>query len=226
MLMRTGWPAVLRTHHLFLTLEPEQFERVAREVRLVRVPAGECFVQAGEPADAFFVVAEGSVKLSLFAANGDEKVLDIIAPGQSFAEALLFMQAPVFPVSATAIADSIVLRVPSVPFCAMLAENRAACFKMLAHLSARLHVQVREIEALTLENARQRLIRFLLARVGTDCKGTSIAHTGEPRNVLASHLSMQPETFSRLIKALTDEGMIRPDGRDFVIEDLARLQRA
>lgn len=224
MLMRTSWTPILRAHHLFLTLDPAQFERVAREVRSLQVAAGDCLVQSGGPADAFFVVAEGSVKLSLFAANGDEKVLDIIAPGQSFAEALLFMQAPVYPITATAIADSTVLRVPGASFCAILGENRAACFKMLAHLSARLHVQVREIEALTLENARQRLIRFLLARAAEDASGRMVAHTSEPRNVIASHLSMQPETFSRLIKSLIDERIIQPDGRDFAILDLARLQ--
>jgi len=109
MLMRTTWTSVLRAHHLFLTLDPAQFERVAREVRAIEAAAGDCVVQAGDRADAFFVVAEGSVKLSLFAANGDEKVLDIIAPGHSFAEALLFMQAPVYPITATAIVDATVL---------------------------------------------------------------------------------------------------------------------
>ena len=226
MLMPTTWNQVLRAHHLFATLEPAQFDRIAREVRPLHAATGDCLVQSGDRADAFFVVAEGSVKLSLFAVNGDEKVLDIISPGQSFAEALLFMQAPVYPITATAIIDSTALRVPGASFCAMLAENRAACFKMLAHLSARLHVQVREIEALTLENARQRLIRFLVARTATTDDGRLVARTGEPRNVIASHLSMQPETFSRLIKNLTDEGIIRPEGRDFAIVDFVKVQQA
>jgi CRP/FNR family transcriptional regulator, dissimilatory nitrate respiration regulator len=183
-------------------------------------------VAAGEVADAFFLLAAGSAKLSLYAPNGDEKVLELLGPGHSFAEALLFADAPRYPVTAVALEDCVVLRVPAEGFRAMLHENNAACFRMLAHLSARLHSQVREIEALTLENARQRLIRFLATRATRDETGAFVARLSEPRGVIASHLGVQPETLSRLIKALIDDGLVETSGRDLLIASMERLLAA
>lgn len=223
MLMRTSWVGELRQHPLFTALDEQQYERVARETRAVEAPAGTVLVAAGARADAFFLVASGSVKLSLYAANGDEKVLDLLGPGRSFAEALLFADAPRYPITAETLEDSVVLRVPAASFRELLHENNVACFRMLAHLAGRLHSQVREIEALTLENARQRLIRFLATRAARNGDGQLIARLSEPRAVIASHLGIQPETLSRLIKGLTDSGLLEPHGRDLRIPDLERL---
>jgi CRP/FNR family transcriptional regulator, dissimilatory nitrate respiration regulator len=175
MLMRTDWSRELRRHHLFSALDAVQFQRIAQETRSMTFDAGTTLVSAGEPAEAFYIVASGSLKLSLYAPSGDEKVLDLLGPGRSFGEAMLFTDSPRFPVTAVALEDCVVVKVPATAFRDLLRENRDACFGMLAHLSARLHAQVREIEALTLENARQRLIRFLATRVETDSDGRSIA---------------------------------------------------
>jgi CRP/FNR family transcriptional regulator, dissimilatory nitrate respiration regulator len=226
MLMRTNWLRELRCHPLFAALDESQYERIAREARVIEAPAGTVLVAAGEVAGAFFLVASGSAKLSLYAPNGDEKVLELLGPGRSFAEALLFAEAPRYPVTAVTLEDSVVLRVPAEGFRALLHENNAACFRMLAHLAARLHSQVREIEALTLENARQRLIRFLATRVVLDDSGAAVARLSEPRAVIASHLGVQPETLSRLIKTLIDEDLVETNGRDLVIADMERLLAA
>jgi CRP-like cAMP-binding protein len=183
-------------------------------------------VSSGDPADAFFLVGDGSLKLSLYGANGDEKVLDLLGPGRSFAEALLFSGQPRYPVTAVALEDSVVLRIPAARFRELLHENNAACFRMLAHLSARLHAQVRDIEALTLENARQRFIRFLIARASQTDAGELVARMSEPRAVIASHLGIQPETLSRLIRGLTDRGVVSASGRDLRIVSLAELAAA
>jgi len=58
-----------------------------------------------------------------------------------------------------------------------------------------------------------------------DGDGRLRVHFDETRQMLASQLSVKPETLSRLTRALTDAGLIEADGRDIVIHDLDQLIR-
>lgn len=223
MLMRTDWLRLLRSHHLFTALEDAQYVQIAREVTGVQLAAGDLLFRRGDEAHAFYVVADGRIKLSLYAADGAEKVVDVLGPGQSFAEALMFSEAPRYPVTSEALEDTIALRVPSASFRRLLQDNAAACFRMLAELSARLHVHLSEIEALTLQNASQRLAFHLAQRTAAAGGDGHLARLPEPRAVIASHLGMQPETLSRLLRQFTDAGLIEAEGRDLRVPDVARL---
>ena len=46
---------------------------------------------AADPADRFFVVVAGAVKLSVLDADGNETIIEIIGAGNSFAEAAMFV---------------------------------------------------------------------------------------------------------------------------------------
>ncbi len=226
MLMRTDWLRLLRSHHLFTALEDTQYVQIAREVTATQVSGGQPLFRRGEEADAFYVVASGRIKLSLYAADGAEKVVDVLGPGRSCAEALMFSEAPRYPVTAEALEDSVALRVPAASFRRLLHANDAACFRMLAELSARLHAQLREIEALTLQNASQRLAFHLAQRATATGGDGHLAQLPEPRAVIASQLGMQPETLSRVIRQFTDAGLIEAVGRDLRVPDVARLLAA
>jgi len=226
MLMRTDWLRLLRSHHLFTALEDSQYVQIAREVTASSVAGGELLFRRGEEADAFYVVAAGRIKLSLYAIDGAEKVVDVLGPGRSCAEALMFAEAPRYPVTAEALEDTVALRVPAASFRRLLHANDAACFRMLAELSARLHVHLREIEALTLQNASQRLAFYLVQRAAAPGGDGHLARLPEPRAVIASRLGMQPETLSRLLRQLSDAGLVVPDGRDLRVPDVARLLEA
>jgi CRP-like cAMP-binding protein len=223
MLMRNDWLRMLRAHHLFTALEDEQYVQIAREVNAVPCAAGQPLFRRGEEADSFFVVVGGRIKLSLYAADGAEKVVDVLGPGRSCAEALMFNDAPRYPVTAEALEESVALRVPSASFRRLLHANDAACFRMLAELSARLHAQLREIEALTLQNASQRLAFFLAQRAAAPDSDGHLARLPEPRAVIASQLGMQPETLSRVIRQLSDAGLLEAEARDLRIPDVERL---
>ena len=157
--------------------------------------------------------------------RGDEKILALVNPGQSFAEAVMFMQAPMYPVSAGATEPTTLIAVPSADFLAALKDDTATCLRMLGALSQRLMAQVQEIESLTLESAGNRLIRHLVRRAVRDADGRLRVHFDETRQMLASQLSIKPETLSRLTRALTDAGLIAADGRDIIILDLDALVR-
>jgi CRP-like cAMP-binding protein len=225
MLARTDIRELLQRHPLFVAFDDARFERVVASATLIRLDAHQVLFQRGDRARAFYVVVEGQMKLFMQSRAGDEKILALVNAGQAFAEAMMFMQAPMYPVSAGATEVTTLIAIPNADFLAALKDDTGTCLRLLGAFSQRLHAQVQEIEELTLESAGNRLIRHLARRAVRDEDGTLRVHFDETRQMLASQLAIKPETLSRLTRALTDAGLIESDGRDIVIRDLERLVR-
>lgn len=153
---------------------------------------------------------------------GHEKIVDVARPGQSFAEALMFLDAPRYPVMAQATEESLVLGIPNAAFLKILRESPDTCLRLLADLSVRLHQLIGEIEQLTLASATHRFVRYLLEQLSGD-GGSGSVTLRETRQDLASLLGMKPETLSRILRSLSDEGAIVVEGRDIAVPDRQRL---
>ncbi len=215
--------AGIRAHHLFAGLAPEQLQRLLLASAIEEAEAGQVLFDRGAPARHFYIVIAGQVNLTLYSAAGDEKIVDILGPGQSFAEAVMFMSGPVYPVSAVAATQSRIARFPSQEYIAILKESPETCLRMLGHLSQRLHMRIREIEYLTLESATHRLVRMIESRLPHDAADPTEITLQESRQELASRLSMKPETLSRILRALSDGGAVVVDGRVLRVPDRKRL---
>ena len=181
--------------------------------------AGHLLFDRGQPAQYFFIVIEGQVNLVIYSKAGEEKIVDILGPGNSFAEAVMFMAAPGYPVSAVAATQSKVARFPSREYLAILRESPETCLRMLGNLSQRLHMRLRDIEYLTLESATHRLVRLIESRLPVDANGPAEVTLQESRQELASRLSMKPETLSRILRHLADNGAIVVHGRVLQVPD-------
>ena len=215
--------AAIRGHHLFAGLSPAQMQRLLASSHVDEWEAGQLLFDRGQPALHFYVVLDGQVNLVLYSKGGEEKIVDILGPGNSFAEAVMFMESPGYPVSAVAAMKSHVARFSSREYLAILRESPETCLRMLGHVSQRLHMRIREIEYLTLESATHRLVRHLEARLPPGESGPAEVTLQESRQELASRLSMKPETLSRILRQLSDAGAIVVHGRVLQVPDRKRL---
>ena len=215
--------AGIRAHHLFAGLAPPQLERVLATCHVEQYRPGQRLFDRGHPAQHFFIVVDGQVNLLLYSRAGEEKIVDILGPGQSFAEAVMFMEGSVYPVSAVAAAESQVAQFSNSEYLSVLRESPDTCLRMLGQLSQRLHMRLREIEYLTLESATHRLVRLIESRLPADRTGPAEVTLAESRQELASRLSMKPETLSRILRHLSDGGAIVVKGRSVQVPDRARL---
>ena len=214
----------IRHHPILASLSDTQFEQLRPQLSVTRYAPHQLLFQAGEPARNFFVVLEGQIRLFVQSRAGQEKIVDVIHPGRTFAEALMFLDAPRYPVAAQASEESLVLAVPNGPFLRILRDSNETCLRLLADLSVRLHQLVGEIERLTLASATHRFVRHLLDELpASGNEGISIT-LRESRQDLASLLGMKPETLSRILRSLSDERIIAVDGRDVLVPDRSRLQ--
>jgi CRP-like cAMP-binding protein len=210
----------LMNHHLFSGLTDEQRKQMMMRSHKVALPQGTLLFHQGDKADRFYFVISGTVRLYRIAPSGHEKVVDVVREGQCFGEALMFGEQTVFPVTADALTDAVVIGFENQSFVALLRENSEACFALMARMSQRLHTQLNEIENLSLQNAMHRLVNYLLqALEGTDGSLT----LDIPKRLLASQLAIQPETLSRLLKKLTNAQILEVNHSRISLIDKVKL---
>ncbi len=204
----------LREAPLLSGLTDEQLKGVAQRAVRLRLQEGQFLFCQGDPADRFYLVLAGRMRLFRLSPDGAEKVIEIVGPGETFAEALMFLDAPRYPVCAGALGQVELIGIDAADFAQMLRGSIDTCFILLGKLSQRLRGLLREIDNLTLHTATSRLARYLLALNLEARKG-----------VIASRLSIKPETFSRIEKELTKQGVIAVKGQRVTFLDLDALER-
>jgi CRP/FNR family transcriptional regulator, dissimilatory nitrate respiration regulator len=207
---------------LFRGLSGDEIARIAGGTSQVHVERGRVLFQRGDACAGFHIVAYGQVKLAVSTAAGAEKVIEILGPGRSFGEAVMFT-GNAYPVNAAALADSLLLHVRKEALFAEIERDPLLARRMLAGLSARLHVLVRDVEAMTLHSASQRVIGYL-ARLQDEGEGGLMVTLPAQKSLVASHLNVTPEYFSRILHELAAEGLIRIDGRQIEILDAEKLR--
>jgi CRP-like cAMP-binding protein len=69
------------------------------------------------------------------------------------------------------------------------------------------------------------VVRYLLTELMKVPAGGSCVELPVAKQLVAGQLSIQPETFSRIIHRLEDEGIIRIDGRQIDVLDRQRLEQ-
>ena len=125
---------ILSYQPLFAALSAGQLAKIVSGVREYRLVKGEVLFRRGDPALGFHVVVYGQVKLAIGFAQGNEKVVEVINPRQSFGEAMMFLDRP-YPVTAEALADTLLLHVARENVDDLLASDPSFAKSMLAGLS-------------------------------------------------------------------------------------------
>jgi CRP-like cAMP-binding protein len=220
-------PRYLSALPLFHDVAPAELARLAEGCTLRRLARGEAVFRVGDPCEEFHVTVIGQVKLFALSPGGQEKVIELIGPGGTFAEALMFTGQP-YIVSAQAVTDALVLSVSKDAVLAEIELDPRFSLRMLAGVSRRLHGLVRDVESYTLHSGAQRIIGYLLRDVGEageegSAHGPLTVTLPVSKAVIASRLSLTPEYFSRVLHELEAQGLIEIDRRDIRIREPQRL---
>ncbi len=181
--------------------------------------------RVGDVCDAFHVVIVGQIKLYVSSPSGQEKVIEIIGPGHSFAEAIMFLEMPYF-LNVQALCDTLLMRVSREIVFKEIEQDPKFALRMLAGISRRLHGLVQDVEGYALCSGAQRLIGYLLRDVDDlDLAQDRVVTVSLPvsKATIASRLSLTPEYFSRVLHELETEHLIEIDKREIRILDVKRL---
>ncbi len=212
---------------LLQTLDDDRFNEVVKFSHAQQLSENSVLFEQGSPLTDLYLLVSGGIKLLRLIPSGDEKVIDIIQPGQTFAEAALFSGSPKYPVTAVTLSPSVVVGFQAQPYMELLRSSNELCISMMAQLSQRLHWMVNEVDRLTLHNATFRLVDYLLDQIpdqSGDQQQTDLCLVA-PKRVIASRLSIKPETLSRTLKDLEKQGLIKLNGSQIELLDVERLRQ-
>ena len=222
---RLDIPQILFRLPLFQELVPEQIAALEPACRERRLAKSEMLFQKGDLPKGFYVVVFGQIKLAFPSSQGNEKVMQIVGPRQSFGEAIMFLNRPC-PVFAEGLVDSLLLHIGSGPVFALLESDPLFARRMLAGLSMRLHSLVQDVETYSLRSSAQRVVGYLLQQCPQEgaCEGSFDISLPTSKQVIASRLNLTPETLSRIFHDLAVNGLIGVSGKQITIKDAKRLR--
>ncbi len=213
--------ALLRHAALFQRLSERTLRAMLTGSGLRSVARGTTLFLQDEPADRFYLVLDGWVKLYRVTPGGVESVINVVAPGETFAEAAMFASAK-FPVTAEAATNCRLLSISRAAFTRALESDPGAAMAMLASLSMRLRFHVQQIEQLQVKSTAQRVGDFLLHFCPAG-PGNATFELPFDKSLIARRLGMKPETFSRALAKLRNIG-VETHGATVSVEDLDRLR--
>jgi CRP/FNR family transcriptional regulator len=208
-----GKKKILRDIYLFSGVPDPDLEVLAQMAVSRAFPRQATIFWEGRESQGFYILTAGYVKLVKSSPDGKEYILRLVGPGESFAEAAVFGDAP-YPATAITLEDCQTLFFPKSPFLRHLAASPSLARNMLATLS-RLNLHLtRQLEDLSLKEVSARLARYIMERCqethGKIDKGLTF-ELPTTKTHLAAYLGTISETLSRTLSRLKSLGVIEVD---------------
>jgi len=215
---------VLAGCSLFVGVEPPDRRRLAALGSLRRYAAGETLFRQDVQASGFFVVASGLVEVARSGPDGRRQVLHLFGPGEVVGEVAAF-QGSGFPAGAVARRRSRVLFLPRDEVLALGRDRPEVLLALLGTLAGRLRRLVGLIEDLALKSVPSRLAARLLTLAAEQGRPAGPVELPTAKSVLAAALGTSPETLSRALRRLHEQGVLDVDGRRITLRDPGHLRR-
>lgn len=202
---------ILQGSFLFGGLPSRQIDDIAAIAVEKSYEKGETIFLEGDRGIGFFMVGEGRVKIFKVSSGGKEHILHIFGEGEPFGEVPVFHGQP-FPANAEALMRTRTLFFPRDRFVHLVEANPTMALNMLAVLSMRLRRFAAQIENLSLKEVPARLAGYLLY-LSEEQDGAEVVQLDISKGQLASLLGTIPETLSRIFAKMSEEGLIKVNGR-------------
>ena len=215
--------APMRQHALFSSLSDEDLATLLQQSRHLRLGRRQLLYRQDMPAHHFFFVISGRFRLYRLDASGVDRTLDSIAPGDCFAEVMIYAEPALYACYAEALKASEVLMIPVKVYQQLLEQRPEYTQAALRHYARRNVARFHDLEIMTVQSARDRLIRYLIDLLPEGAHEGGEVELPLPKCLVASRLAMQPETFSRLLADLKSNGLVRVNRSRLFISDPNRL---
>lgn len=215
----------LQTNPLFSHLTPDQQAGLQEQAEVVSLARGQSFHEQGDNARRFGFVLSGSLKLYRLTQDGQEKVFRILSSGDSLAEGMLFAITTEHNYTAKAIESSEAVMFPIELYREIALSNTEITVDLLSQLAQMEQDSLETLEILSFKKSIDRVVRYLLCQVLKSCQRCNAPQFELPasKRLIASQLSIQPETLSRVLNQMEREGVLLLEGRRICILDLAKL---
>jgi CRP/FNR family transcriptional regulator len=213
-----------RPHSVCNAIPDQDIARLAAVAVTGTAAAGSCFIEEGEPANAFFNITGGTAKLFKLLPDGRRQITGFVGVGHFLGLAV----SDTYAFSAEAIDTVRYCRFSRPRLRGLLNDFPAMEQRLLEVASNELVAAQEQMLLLGRKTARERLASFLMmqSRQGTACHQPRGRFTlPMTRGDIADYLGLTIETVSRTLTKLRAEGLIEiPSSTDMVIRDRESLE--
>ncbi len=211
----------LRASPFFSHLNGSTLERIQSQVTTKTYGRGQLIFQRGDPANAFFVVLSGKVKVRVCSESGKEQVLHFYQQGNSFGEAAVLGQGA-FPADAQVMEETRIARVPAEPFLEEIRKDPNFALQVMRSMSLRLIEFAHSIEGLSIHEVKNRLASYLCEAQASGNGDSFELPVG--KGELSRLLGTTAESLSRTLRRLSEEGLISVKGKRITVLDADGLR--
>ena len=185
----------LQRHYLFSALDSSTRDKLLGQSRRVDLQTGQMLFRQGDHAASFFIVITGTIKLYRVSPDGQEKVMRLLQSGQSFAESIMFMEDPQYPVHAEALENSSLLAVEGRSCLELFESSFSTIMAVMGQMTKRIQKHWDEIESLTTQNSRYRIVHYILDLLSGCNRHNTRIRLPQHKVLISSQLGIRPETF-------------------------------
>lgn len=195
---------------IFNHLEKEQMAEMMEAVKAVSFKKGEMVYRAGEQSDSLYIVHKGKIKIYRISETGKEILLRILYPGDFTGELALFKEST-HETFAEALLDTEMCTINRADLQNFLMKYPSISLKILSEFSGRLDQAEKQTTRFAAEKVDTRLALFLAECV--DSEGNTEFTLPMTKKDLASYLGTTPETISRKLTEMEEQGYIKQKSR-------------
>lgn len=211
--------SILANTNLFRMLDEHQLDGILCATKTMQTKANTSIVSHGDTANGTFWIVYGQVKIVLHTKQGTEKILEILGQNTCFGLGEMLLDRPhIAQIKTTS--DAMLLHIDRTAIMRVAEQNFDFSRELMTCVGRQFYSLVRDIEGYS-QTAKQRLAEYLLRQSRREAN--EHIELVAKKSLIASRLSLTPETLSRLFHDLAAEGMIAISGRRIRILDFDRM---
>ena len=218
--------AVLAATPVFRRLSPQDRATVARAATIRRYVKGDTIFEQDSPADAFYTIASGRVKIFKMLPSGKDLILEIFGAGDPLGAVAAYDGRP-FPASAVALEDTTCVAVPRPLFFQLLEDHPSLVRGLMRGMTLRLVEltnRLAELSGTRIEPRFARLFLKLAGEMGRQERGGTFVPLALSRQELADMTGTTIETAIRIMSRWGKQDVVSTEKDGFVILDRKTLE--
>ncbi len=218
--------AVLKITPVFKRLAPQDLQTIAQAATIKRYERGQVIFEQDTPADAFYTIASGRVKIFKMLPTGKDMILEVFGPGDPLGAIAAYDGRP-FPASATALEDTACVVIPRPVFFRLLEAHPSLVRGLMLGMTIRLVEltnRIAELSGSRIEPRFARLFLKLAGDMGRPERGGTFIPLSLSRQELADMTGTTIETAIRIMSRWGKENILHTDKDGFVILNRASLE--
>ncbi|GKU83563.1 Crp/Fnr family transcriptional regulator [Niallia sp. NCCP-28] len=191
---------------IFNHLEEKHRKEITDTVQSVSYTKGDIIYQAGDHSDSLYIVSSGKIRIYRLSESGKEQLIRILYPGDFTGELALFNETTQ-EAYAEAMADTHICMMKRSDLQSLIIKYPAISFPLLAEFASRLEKSEKQAASFATEKVEKRIALYLTECID-DSEPTKEFMLPMSKKDLASYLGTTPETISRKLTELEQQGYI------------------